>query len=444
MYRDVKFHPLAHSYRGVLVFRWDAPLHFANAAYFKMQLVKHMRRAAARDFQQHRTDVPDQSDDDGAAASSGGAPSARGSRLGIDEIHRRLKVRWGHMGSLMQQTADKLRGRGSRSRRGLSTVQLAEEVDMRATQVHEAANMDQALAIDKTDEALAQELAATSSASSSVLPSAPAAPLTLHDCRIRYVVIDCTSIVEVDDTALKMLMALAGQLQVQLAFCMLNSRMRDLLGRVHLFHAAALAAIDMQQQHHPPPPIGSTPSAAGAHHQHRISMSDLSATGLEEEIGLARPWASVHQAVKYVVEHMRLQGLKAAAAAAAAAAAQQGSSSLPTTPTQQSTSMVVTRAGDSDGTVVTNENGGAAGSSSGAAGGSGGAPSPSPPPAQQQQQQQQQKQPKQKRAAASASASASPPAASSSRSSPAPSSTPPVVVSSPSGSSSPPALRPAS
>jgi len=201
-----------------------------------------------------------------------------------------------------------------RSRRTASTVQLPEEVDMRATQIHEAANMDRAANMDKIDEALSEELRhqqedqeqqGSASASVAPAPATPAAPLTLHDCRIRYVVIDCTSIVDIDDTALKMLMALAGQLQVQVAFCMLNTRMRDLLGRVHLFHAAALAAMEMQAHDHPQGPAGAA---------HSISMSDLSAIGVEEEIGLARPWASVHQAVKYVVEHMRLQSLKAHAA----------------------------------------------------------------------------------------------------------------------------------
>ncbi len=220
MYRDVRHHPLAQSYRGVLVFRWDAPLHFANAAYFKMVLEKHMKRAAARDYRQHRSQEQEREDEAATAALNSGG-------LRLDEFHRKLKVRWErHVEPLVQQVGSRLRRSGltstretsggarSRMRRTPSLVQLPEDpsLDMNATQIHEAANMNEALAIAMEEQQQQQteqiqqrphsqgagepehksELLAAASSQTVV-----ATPVTLEECRIRYVVIDCSAIIDV-------------------------------------------------------------------------------------------------------------------------------------------------------------------------------------------------------------------------------------------------------
>jgi hypothetical protein len=74
------------------------------------------------------------------------------------------------------------------------------------------------------------------------MPSASADAVTvplpsLNDCRVRFVVVDCSSLVDVDDSALAMLRALPSQTQATLVFAALKAPVRDLLTKVHFFPA---------------------------------------------------------------------------------------------------------------------------------------------------------------------------------------------------------------
>ena len=111
-----------------------------------------MSRAAARDYRQHRSQEQEAADEAAAAALAGGGGGLNAG-LRLEEFHRNLKQRWErHVEPLVAQVGSRLR-RGERSsggprrlRRTPSTVQLPEEVDMRATQIHEAVNMSEELA----------------------------------------------------------------------------------------------------------------------------------------------------------------------------------------------------------------------------------------------------------------------------------------------------------
>lgn len=354
LYRNVRHYPLAHTYRGILAFRFDAPLHFSNKDFFRAQLSKHMKRAQEKEYQAHRT-----------AVSINSTIHARTPRM------QRLKARWGHMGAqaraIARNVAVKLAlipqpqslqppplvtavsgdvsplnttgGGGmlsTRAQRRLSqSLPRSLLDDMRATQIHEGANMSASLSLDETDPALrAQQEADLLSAAQAVvdevvteaLEEKEAAEeaenlavgadqaeesddeeegrdLTLADCAIRYVVLDCSSLVDADDAALRMLAALPSQLEVSFLYCGLNRAMQDLLVKLHMIK----------------PHAEPTPASASVVHAHPALLGQSSA---EAPVCLDRPFASVHEAVKTLVE-LRLKHEAVAKAQRRVEAAQQ-------------------------------------------------------------------------------------------------------------------------
>ena len=337
LYRNVRHYPLAHTYRGILAFRFDAPLHFSNKDFFRAQLSKHMKRAQEREFKMHRR---------AASTNSTLAGGARTPRM------QRLKARWGHMGAqaraIARNVAVKLAllphpshhppvaavaaevaelnttGGGmlsSRAQRRLSqSLPRSLLDDMRATQIHEGANMSRSLSLDQTDPGLkAQQEAELISAAQAVVDEVvteameekeaaeaaenlavgaddaddandddAAVELSLSDCAIRYVVLDCSSLVDADDAALRMLASLPSQLEVQFLYCGLNKAMQDLLLRLH-----------MLRPQEPTPPAAAAASAVVHAHPALLGQSS---PDLEAPVCLDRPFASVHEAVKTLVE----------------------------------------------------------------------------------------------------------------------------------------------
>jgi hypothetical protein len=133
----------------------------------------------------------------------------------------------------------------------------------------------------------------------SVSADAVALPLpSLNDCRVRFVVVDCSSLVDVDDSALAMLRALPSQTQSTLVFAALKAPVRDLLTKVNFFPAEkeSMSTTD----------VGGQPSAAAS----------------KAFVPIERPFVTTHEAVKFCRRRIKqLEETPAAPVGAALASA---------------------------------------------------------------------------------------------------------------------------
>ena len=347
LYRSVRSFPLAKTYRNVLIFRFDAPLHFANKDYFKEQLVRACARAQRRDY---------------AMALPEGHVVAQEAQTSFAV---ELRQKWGEVRETTRQMVSAVeakikagtkrlrRGKsGSGHKRGKSTHAIAHaHAHLHAGQVHayghahgmgarraagaageehaehkgemdvepDSARLGHSEAEEPSvtldDESIrlyegANITAATHSPRAMTPAGAgagedgtvaeaeddddeedgegegeeePAAPVVVEPLTafaIEWVVLDCSAIVDVDDSALSMLAGLPQQLGITLVFCALKAPVRDLLDKMGFFNAinAATAAAE----------AGDAGAAA-------------------PRPGVERPFVTVHQAVKHLRRNIEQQ-----------------------------------------------------------------------------------------------------------------------------------------
>ena len=117
------------------------------------------------------------------------------------------------------------------------------------------------------------------SATISIRDSRPTASTALSraDFRIRWVILDCASIIDIDDAALKMLAGIPQQLNVSLLMCALKAPVRDLLQQTQFFTASDTA------------PSSSTTAAPAR---------------------IEKPFVTVHQAVKHLLKRQMHEELQ--------------------------------------------------------------------------------------------------------------------------------------
>lgn len=347
LYRSVRSFPLAKTYRNVLIFRFDAPLHFANKDYFKEQLVRACARAQRRDYamalpeghvvaQETQTsfavelrqkwgEVRDISRQmvsaveakikagtkrlrRGKNKSGGGAGHKRGkSSHAIAHAHAHLHAgqvhAYGHAHGMGARRAAAAAGAGAAGEEHKGAQMEAEPDSARLSQseadepsvtlddesirLYEGANITAATHSPRPDggdgtvaeaEDEEEDEEGDDGADGEGVDAEPAPvvvePLTAF--AIEWVVLDCSAIVDVDDSALSMLAGLPQQLGITLVFCALKAPVRDLLDRMGFFNAvnAATAA-----------------SEAG---------DAAAAPASAPRPGVERPFVTVHQAVKHL------------------------------------------------------------------------------------------------------------------------------------------------
>jgi hypothetical protein len=352
LYRSVRSFPLARTYRNVLIFRFDAPLHFANKDYFKEQLVRACARAQRRDY---------------AMALPEGHVVAQEAQTSFAV---ELRQKWGEVRETTRQMVSAVEAKikagtkrlrrsksGSGHKRGKSTHAIAHaHAHLHAGQVHayghahgmgarraagvagagsgegeehaehkgemdvepDSARLSQSEAEEPSvtldDESIRlYEGANITAATHSPRPMAAAgagedgtvaeaeedeeedgegdgdgeeeaaAPVVVEPLTafaIEWVVLDCSAIVDVDDSALSMLAGLPQQLGITLVFCALKAPVRDLLDKMGFFNAinAATAAAE----------AGDAGAAA-------------------PRPGVERPFVTVHQAVKHLRRNIEQQ-----------------------------------------------------------------------------------------------------------------------------------------
>jgi len=310
LYRNIRRFPAAKTFRNIVIWRFDAPLHFANKDYFKEKLIKAIRKAEEAEWEhiQATQPLPEDTDQTHAPALVGRDQShpslhfpsrSRSHHRGYEPVVTTLKTQWDHMSASRSIYGAKSRADPNASQHDATSVDDPSDTTggqqlQRGFSLHEAPNIalhreglmsaspspSVSPSLEQSEHATHVGSSASSSASSSspssqhTLPASadtldalaaslaplPASssypathfsistPLTRADCRIYYVVLDCSGIIDIDDAALTMLRALPSQLQVTLIFCAMKSPVRSFLDRTGFFKEAMEREIEVIHQ----------------------------------------------------------------------------------------------------------------------------------------------------------------------------------------------------
>ena len=298
LYRNIKRCPQAQTVRGVLIFRFDAPLHFANKDFFRAQLQRHLAKAQEREW---RKICPHDSN----AISPHATSISFGGRLrqigtGVKKVGVHAKKFVGHVGGHLKRKIlrkrkntiydiDNMRAKDAQNlANSTRTYDVASDGTLNVPQRRDNALFDSdgehvpnhlagsGIEDSPTLSAMTAPSGNTSadeSAQLSTLPgeSEPVVELTRADCKVEWIILDCSSLIDMDDAALKMLIALPQQFGVSLVFASLTAPVRDLLQKTQFFEN------------------GKSPNNAA------------NGAGARKP-GMERPFTTVHQAMKYILK----------------------------------------------------------------------------------------------------------------------------------------------